>query len=247
MTKKILVKKNSVAIIGWDEGNAGQVHSWLEKQGQYHVACFVHVADKPIDIDIDVEKKKRDSQLFNYPTKTSFKDKPLITAADWTRAVRSAGIGNVLVTTGDKALRLRRIHEAREAGLKPINAIHPSAVVFDTAVLHENIIIHAGAIIGYLAELHDGVIVNTGAQIDHHNILRECVTIDPGVITAGNVTIDTCAQVHTAAVIKNRVHIGKNSILGAGTVIIGSVPDDVTVVGVPGKSIKWHKTLAKHG
>jgi serine O-acetyltransferase len=241
MPKNILVKANSIAIIGWEEGTAGQIHSWLEKQGQYHIACFVHISDDVPDIDVEAEKKKRDSQLFNYPTKTSFKDKPLITAPDWVKALKSVGIGKVLVTLNNKKERLQRIDEARQAGLKLINAIHPSAVIFDDARLRENVIIHARAVVGYLAEIYDGVIINTGAQIDHHNIVREGVTIDPGVVTGGNVTFGTCAQVHTGVVIRNRICIGRNSILGAGTVIIEDVPDNVTVVGVPGKIIKRHE------
>jgi len=64
------------------------------------------------------------------------------------------------------------------------------------------------------------------------------VTLDPGVVTAGNITIGRYTQVHTGTVIINRKRIGENSILGAGTVIIDDVPDNVTVVGVPGKIIK---------
>jgi serine O-acetyltransferase len=44
-------------------------------------------------------------------------------------------------------------------------------------------------------------------------------------------------QVHTGAVIISRKQIGENSIPGAGTVIIDDVPDNVTVVGIPGKII----------
>lgn len=238
--KNISVKENSVAIIGWEEGTAGQIHSWLEKQGKYSVACFVHISDDLVDIDIEAEKLKRNSQLFNYPTKTSFKDKPLVTTLNWVEVLKSIGITRVLVTLSDRPQRLQLINEARRAGLQLINAIHPSAVIFDDAVIGENVIIHAKAFVGYLAEVYDGVIINTGAQIDHHNILKECVTVDPGVLTGGNVTIESCAQIHMGVIIKNKICIGKNSILGAGAVIINDVPDNVTVVGVPGRVVKQH-------
>ena len=97
---------------------------------------------------------------------------------------------------------------------------------------------HARAFIGYRAEIGAGVIINTGAQIDHHCSVRECATIDPAAILAGNVTIGRFTRVHTAAVVKNKIRIGENSVIGAGAVIIEDVPDDVTVVGVPGKIIK---------
>jgi serine O-acetyltransferase len=79
--------------------------------------------------------------------------------------------------------------------------------------------------------------MDTNAQIDPHSVIKECVTLNPGVVTAGNVTIDRYTQVHSGAVIINRKRIGENSILGAGAVIIDDMPDNVTVVGVPGKII----------
>ena len=42
MQYKVKVQDNSVAIIGWEEGTAGQVHSWIEQDGKYHIACFVN-------------------------------------------------------------------------------------------------------------------------------------------------------------------------------------------------------------
>ena len=53
-------------------------------------------------------------------------------------------------------------------------------------------------------------------------------------------TIGRYTRVHTAAAIINRIRIGENCIIGAGAVIIRNVPDDMTVVGVPGRIIK-HK------
>jgi serine acetyltransferase len=108
----------------------------------------------------------------------------------------------------------------------------------EDVIVGDNIIMHARAYLGYRAEVHAGTIIDTNAQIDHHSVIRECVTIGPGVVVAGNVTVERFAKVHTGAVIINRKRIGENSILGAGTVIIDDVPDDVTVVGVPGKIVK---------
>lgn len=235
ISKNITVRNNSIAIIGWEEGTAGQIHSWIEELSEYYVSCFVNVSDKVLDIDVALEKKNRDSRLFEYPMKDSFKDRPLITTLDWVKAVRYIGIKNVLITTSDKRVRLKQIMEARSAGLRLINAVHPSALILKDAVLHENIIVHARVVIGYRVEIHDGVIINTGAQLDHHNVIKECVTIDPGVITAGNVTIDQCTQVHTGVVIINRIRVGHDTILGAGTVVIQDVPDGAMVLGVPGR------------
>ena len=223
-----------VAIIGWQEGNAGQISSWLEKQDEYSIACFVHTEDTPPIVD----RIPRDVAQFDYPTNTSFKGKPLISSSRWIQELKKRGISHVLITTDNMQERQDHIREARAAGMVLINAIHPSALIMEDAVMQDNIILHARAFIGYRAEIGAGVIINTGAQIDHHCSVRECATIDPAAILAGNVTIGRFTRVHTAAVVKNKISIGENSVIGAGAVIIEDVPDDVTVVGVPGKIIK---------
>lgn len=231
----IKVQKNSVAIVGWHDGAAGQIHTWLEKAHDYHIACFVNPTDKPLEID--ASKIQRDATQFSYPTENSFKDKPLINSSDWAEILAAQGMKNVLVTTDDPHQRFEQINMARKKGLKLINVIHPTALIMGEAILHDNIILYPRTFIGYRTELFPGVIV-TSAHLDHHNVVKECATIDPGVVCAGNVTIGAFARIHTGAVIKNRIKIGENSILGAGTVIINDVPDNVTVVGVPGKIIK---------
>ena len=76
-------------------------------------------------------------------------------------------------------------------------------------------------------------------QIDHHNVIRDCVALDPGVITAGNVTIGEYSQIHTGAVIINRLRIGKNATVGAGAVVIKDVKDGAKMVGVPARKLSW--------
>jgi len=235
----IKVQEDSVAIVGWHDGGAGQVQAWLEKHCGYQVACFVNATDRPLKIDVG--QIQRDTRQFSYPTENIFKDKPLINSADWASILMDLKIKNVLVTTDDPDARsrLKHIDMARKKGLKLINAIHPTAVIMEDVILHDNIILQANSFVGYRSELFPGVIV-TSAHLDHHNVLRECASVGPGAVTAGNVTIGAFARVNTGAVIINRIKIGQRSIVGAGTVVVNDVPDNVTVVGVPGKIIKRH-------
>jgi len=234
----VKVQENSVAIVGWEEGTAGQIHSWLEKAGIYHIACFINPSNS--GLNIDPRKIQRDARLFSYPTQNRFKDKPLINASHWADIIKEYGIDTILVTTDDSHQRFEQIRYAWEKGFELINAIHPTALILEDATIKENVILHAGAFVGYRAEVFPGTIIDSGSQIDHHCVLRNCVTIDPGVVMAGNVTVADFSTVHTGSVIKNRIRIGSNSIIGAGSVIIRDVPDNVTVAGVPGRIIKYH-------
>jgi acetyltransferase-like isoleucine patch superfamily enzyme len=84
------------------------------------------------------------------------------------------------------------------------------------------------------------VLINTGVRIDHHNDLEECCQVDPGVVTAGNVTLRARCHVHTGAVLINRVEVGQDSVIGAGAVVIDTIPSRCTAVGVPAAVIKRH-------
>ena len=236
------VRENSIAIVAWDEGTAGQIHSWIGDIG-YHVACFVNVADCPPNVNVAYERPRREAKQFDFPMGNTFKGLPLISAIDWPKALLEAGINKALVMVPDQRERLRSIDRARQEGITLINAIHPTATIMKDVILHDNIALFARAYIGYRAELLPGVLVNTGSQIDHHNVVKECAHIDTGVTTAGNVVIEPFARIHTGAKIINNIKIGEGSIVGAGAVIIDHVPENVTVVGVPARTVKQHGTL----
>jgi len=233
----IHIQDNSIAIVAWDEGGAGQVDSWIEKEGRYHIACFVNDSDDPVQVDIEAERKKRPAKQFDFPLRESFKNKPLISSTLWLDVIRDMGISKVLIMTPDKRKRLHQIRDARRHGLELVSAIHPTALILEDAILHENLIIFARAVIGYRTELYPGVTINTGSVIEHHNVVQTCAIIDPGVKTAGNVLIGECAHVHTGAIIIPKIRIGANSTIGAGAVVIRDVPDNVTVVGNPARNI----------
>jgi len=234
----IRVNDDSIAIVGWGEGTAGQIHSWFEKTGNYQIACFINPTDLPIDVD--PKKIDRDATQFSYPTETSFKDRPMINSLNWVRVLKELNISKVLITTHNPHQRFKEISQARKNGIKLVNAIHPTALMMEDAIVGDNVIMHARAFVGYRAEVGSGTIIDTNAQVDHHNVIEQCVTIDPGVVTAGNVTIGRYTKIHTGTIIINRKRIGEGCILGAGSVIIDDVPDNVTVVGVPGRIIKYH-------
>lgn len=231
------VRPNSIAIIGWEDGGAGMIHSWIETTG-WHVACFVHPAATPPVVDVVTERKKREAKQFDFPMNGTFKGLALLTALDWPKVLLNMGIRHALVMLSDSEKRYDAIAEGKNGGLTLINAIHPTATIMKEAVLHDNVILQARALVGYRAELHPGVVLNTGAQVDHHNVLYPCAHVNPGAILAGNVVVERSALIHSGAIIINRIRIGTQAIVGAGAVVIRNVPPRVTVVGNPARIVK---------
>lgn len=237
---KVNVKPNSVAVLGFHDGSAGQVETWFEDVTGYHIACFVYEDVVPFEVDVEAENKKRVSQRTEFPTRDSFKGRPFIVSLDWIEELIKLGIKKVLPLTPDNRTRFKQIEACHKHGIKLVSAIHPTVTILDNATIEPGVWINAGSIIGYKTEIESGVIVNTGVRIDHHNVLRRCCQVDPGVVTAGFVALHECCHIHTGAVIINRIEIGEDSIVGAGAVVINNVPPHCTVVGVPAKITKYH-------
>ncbi|SVE46246.1 uncharacterized protein METZ01_LOCUS499100, partial [marine metagenome] len=198
----IKVQDNSVAIIGWEEGHAGRIETWLEKVHNYHIACFINPSDTPFNIDLS--KIKRDVSQFSYPTENEFKNKPILNTSQWADSLKKIGINKALVTIDDPKKRYEEICYAKENNLELINAIHPTAYLMADVLIKENVIIHEHSHIGYRTELNDGVIVD-GACLGHHNVIKDCSQLVTGAILGGNVSIGRFTTVYLGAIIKNRI------------------------------------------
>jgi sugar O-acyltransferase (sialic acid O-acetyltransferase NeuD family) len=230
--------RDSVAVVGFHDGSAGQVESWFERATGLKIACFVVDSTSYSEVDVEEENKKRICKTTEFPQRGNFKGYPVVVSPNWIETISSLGVKKVLCLEPINQRRRNQIELVRDSDLQLVSAIHPSALILSNARIEDGVWINAGCIIGYKAEIRSGTIINTGVQIDHHNVLQECCQVDPGVVTAGNVVLGECCHIHTGAVLINRVEIGANSIVGAGAVVLKNVPAGCTAVGVPARIVR---------
>ncbi|MBM3709041.1 MAG: serine O-acetyltransferase [Actinobacteria bacterium] len=110
--------------------------------------------------------------------------------------------------------------------------------------------IHPGAEIGRKLFIDHGM----GVVIGETSVIGDNVTVFQGVTLGGtgkergkrHPTIGNNVVISAGAKVLGSITVGSNVIIGAGAVVIKPVPDDCTVVGVPGRivSIRGEKVLS---
>lgn len=147
------------------------------------------------------------------------------------------GVRGAIVAIGDNRVRRRYLDEIVAAGLEPISALHPSAILSPNVKVGRNVVICAGAIVATDSTIGDSVIVNTGAQVDHECAISAGVHLAPASALAGRVNVGGDAFVGLGARVIQCLTIGEGAVVGAGAVVIRDVPAGARVVGVPARAL----------
>jgi serine O-acetyltransferase len=105
--------------------------------------------------------------------------------------------------------------------------------------------IHPGATIGrrFFIDHGMGVVIGETTEIGDDVLLYQGVTLGGTGNEQGkrHPTIGNNVVVGTGAKVLGSIRIGNNVKIGAGSVVVRSVPDDSTVVGIPGRVVKLRK------
>ena len=117
-------------------------------------------------------------------------------------------------------------------------AVHPSAVMAETASLGKGTVVMAGAVLNADARIGKHCVVNTGATIDHECHIEDYVHIAPGVHLCGQVKVGEGTLVGVGSSVIPCVHIGKWCVIGAGSVVVNDIPDGYLAYGNPCKLVK---------
>jgi serine O-acetyltransferase len=102
--------------------------------------------------------------------------------------------------------------------------------------------IHPGAVIGrrFFIDHGMGVVIGETAEIGDDVLLYQGVTLGGTGNEQGkrHPTIGNSVVIGTGAKVLGSIRIGNNVKIGAGSVVVDAVPDNSTVVGVPGRVVR---------
>lgn len=143
----------------------------------------------------------------------------------------------IVVAVSDLARKRELVKLLASSGYRFRSVIHPSAMVASPVQMGDGCIINSGVVVENSAQIGRHVLIHAGAVIEHDNILEDYVNIGPGVKTGGRVRFGEGAIVYTGATVIPNIVIGRQSIVGAGAVVIRDVPDGAKVAGVPARAL----------
>ena len=120
----------------------------------------------------------------------------------------------------------------------PVNAIHKSALVADTAILGHGNLLAAGAIVNSFAKIGNHCILNSKALVDYEAELGDFVQVGAGAMVGAGAKIGESTFLGAGVIVVSGIIIGKNARVGAGSLVMQNVADNETVFGVPAQKVK---------
>ena len=117
-----------------------------------------------------------------------------------------------------------------------------SRLISQSAALLTGIEIHPGAKIGrrFFIDHGAGVVIGETTEIGDNVLLYQGVTLGGTGTEHGkrHPTIEDNVMISAGAKVLGSFRVGKNSKIGAGSVVLKEVPPNCTVVGVPGRVVR---------
>lgn len=146
----------------------------------------------------------------------------------------------VAVSIGKPNIKKNIIEKISNSKVRFPTLIHPNVIIGDPdyVKIGEGCIICAGNMITTNIEIGDFVILNLGCTVGHDTVVRDYAAFMPSCNISGEVLIEEGVYCGTGVKIINQTSIGKYATIGAGAVVIKSIPGHCTAVGVPAQVVK---------
>lgn len=149
-------------------------------------------------------------------------------------------VSAVYCPLGNNYVRVKLLKYARDLGFETPNFIHESVVIASSVKIGVGVYILPGSIIMPHTVIENDVMISMGAKIAHHSHLKSGTFISTGVNLGANIVLEINCFIGIGATIMTGVKkIDKNSIVGAGSVVIRDIPEKAIVAGNPAKVLRF--------
>lgn len=139
---------------------------------------------------------------------------------------------------GNAKVRRQIIEKLSGSGVLFATIVDPSVILSKRVSIGEGTIICAGTIATVDISIGKHVIINLDCTLGHDDVIEDFATIYPSVNVSGNVVVGECCELGTGTQVIQGKKIVKNTIVGAGSIIVKDINESGTYIGGPAKRYK---------
>ena len=143
----------------------------------------------------------------------------------------------LLLAIGSPNLKQDIVGRLKERGARFATLAHPTAVVASTASSGEGVVLCPYAGVSANAAVGDFVGVNICSSVGHDVRIGAFSTLSAHIDLTGGVVLEERVMVGSGARVLPGVHVGAGAVIGAGSVVLRSVPEGKTVYALPAKTL----------
>ena len=145
-----------------------------------------------------------------------------------------------IVAVGDNWVRRRLVRSIQRLapGFIFVNAVHPTAILGKNVNLGSGIAVMPAVIVNSNSAIGDHCILNTRSSLGHDGVLSDFSSLAPGVCCGGNMNLGTGAAISLGTLVIEGISIGAWSVVGAGSLVLDEIPDNVMAYGNPARNIR---------
>ncbi len=123
--------------------------------------------------------------------------------------------------------------EKKYKKIKWAKVISTKSNIDKTVIIGDGTMIISGTTINIGSKIGRHSIINTSCSIDHDNLIKNYVNCSPGVVSAGNVTINDKVFIGMGTSIKQNTIIDSNTTIGAQSYVNKNCKKNSTYYGIP--------------
>lgn len=170
------------------------------------------------------------------------------TEEDLPKLINRHNTHGIIVGIGDNYTRAKITQNIKKTfpELAFITAVHPHTSIANHVTIGAGSVIMAGSNIGVCASIGEGCILNTNSSLDHDSTMDSFSSLAPSVTIGGDCKIGRISAICIGSTVSHKVHIGENSILGAGSIALKNIPANALAYGSPAKIVRTRQEGEKY-
>lgn len=209
----------NVVIIG-ASGHGNVVLDCIEKEAKYNVVGFIDSFEE------------KGTEVSGYTVLGTEYDLPFL--------IEKHQLLGGIIAIGDnwtRSLVVERIFKIAPK-FNYVSAVHPNAEVGKDVQVGVGSVVMPGVTVNANAIIGDHCILNTNSSLDHDGFMSTFSSLAPNVCVGANFILGKGSAICLGSNIIENITIGNYTVVGAGSLVVGNISDNVLVYGAPAKIIK---------